>query len=256
MVAQGHLDSTCGAYLNAALGCHAFCILHHCTHESISQSNPEHQKFENVVFRLASMLIFFDDGYKEAHRAHHQRTNEPDDPDLILSHSPLPVLGNALFHMTNSDTYLGIGVPITPLQLQLLHSFGLVGHVAKENSWIVNKVVWIDWGNMVLKMASYSALKVMEATPEFCNFRRTLQATWRTSNSLTWMLLALFFARYPHRNGITCKNEVDSYYDGTYRGQGQVDLWMMGEGPHHMHHAKSNVSYALLPKISEDHLQS
>ncbi|CAE8603098.1 unnamed protein product [Polarella glacialis] len=34
--------------------------------------------------------------------------------------------------------------------------------------------------------------------------------------------------------------------------QDQVDLWMMGEGPHHMHHAKSDVSYALLPKVCEE----
>ena len=49
-------------FLNAALGCHAFCILHHCTHESISRGNTDHVKLENTVFRLANLLIFFDDG--------------------------------------------------------------------------------------------------------------------------------------------------------------------------------------------------
>jgi hypothetical protein len=43
MAALGELDISAATYLNAALGCHAFCILHHCTHESISQSNPEHE---------------------------------------------------------------------------------------------------------------------------------------------------------------------------------------------------------------------
>ena len=57
--------STCNpiqTFLNAALGCHAFCILHHCTHESISRGNTDHVKLENTVFRLANLLIFFDDG--------------------------------------------------------------------------------------------------------------------------------------------------------------------------------------------------
>lgn len=89
MVTEDKLDMSVATYLNAALSCHAFSILHHCTHESISQSNPEHEELENMVFRLANLVIFFDDGYKQAHRAHHQRTNEPDDPDLILSHAPI-----------------------------------------------------------------------------------------------------------------------------------------------------------------------
>merc|ERR1719506_2157371 len=70
MVAKGDLDVASGTYLNAALGCHTFCILHHCTHESISQHNPEHELLENTVFRLGCLLMFFDDGYKIAHRAH------------------------------------------------------------------------------------------------------------------------------------------------------------------------------------------
>ena len=62
------LSHAAAAYVNAALECHAFCILHHCTHESISQGNENHEAIENTIFRLGAMLIFFDDGYREAHR--------------------------------------------------------------------------------------------------------------------------------------------------------------------------------------------
>jgi hypothetical protein len=63
----------------------------------------------------------------------------------------------------------------------------------------------------------------------------------------------MFFARYPHRNGVDGPpNEIDSFYDMTYKGQGQVDLWMQGEGAHHMHHAKGNVSYSRLSKVSKE----
>ena len=40
-----------------------------------------------------------------------------------------------------------------------------------------------------------------------------------------------------------------SYYDTTFRGQTEVELWMMGEGPHHMHHAKNDVSYSYLTQV-------
>ena len=56
-VLRGQLSTAAGAYLNSALGAHAFCILHHCTHESISQHNPEHEALENQVFRLGCALI-------------------------------------------------------------------------------------------------------------------------------------------------------------------------------------------------------
>jgi len=61
--------------------------------------------------------------------------------------------------------------------------------------------------------------------------------------------LALFFARYPHRHAPN-PEEAESYYDTSFRGQRDVDLWMMGEGAHDLHHAKPDVSYSLLPRIS------
>jgi hypothetical protein len=253
MVERGDLDMAAGTYLNAALGCHAFCILHHCTHESISQSNPEHMEFENMVFRLANLLIFFDDGYKEAHREHHQRTNAPDDPDLILSHSTLPQLGSLLHHMTTQKGFLSIGSPINPPTLNTVQFLGLVPHLTSEKSLLVRWMNVTNWNNMTMKVSSYEALRVLEENPEFKHLSDTLRATWRTASSVSHMCLVLFFARYPHRNGIDGPpNEVDSFYDMTYKGQGQVDLWMMGEGSHHMHHAKSNVSYSLLAKVSEE----
>jgi fatty acid desaturase len=253
MVAREELDINAGTFVNAALGCHAFCVLHHCTHESISQSNPEHEKLENMAFRLGNLLIFFDDGYKEAHREHHQRTNASTDPDLILSHSPLPVFGSLLHHLTTQKSFLSIGSPIDPSTARVLHFFGLIKHLTAEKSWLTKQLNVVNWDNMVLKIASYEALRVFEENKEYEKLSHTLRATWRTSNSLSTMLLALFFARYPHRNGIDGPpNEVDSFYDMTYKGRGQVDLWMMGEGAHHMHHAKSNVSYSRLPKMSKE----
>ena len=65
---KGKLSKAAGCFLNATLCTHCFSIVHHCTHESISQANEEHAAFENMVFRLGASLIFFDDGYREGHR--------------------------------------------------------------------------------------------------------------------------------------------------------------------------------------------
>ncbi|CAE8638445.1 unnamed protein product [Polarella glacialis] len=200
MVAQGRLDAASGAYVNAALGCHAFAILHHCTHESISQHNEEHAPFENTVFRLASMLIFFDDGYKEAHRAHHQQTNEPDDPDMILSHTSLPVLGHVLFHLQSS--YVSLGAPITPFMAAVLCKLGLVRHMSK--TWVMKFFGLVNWDNVVLKMAGKRALEVLAAHQDYSSLDRAVQATWLSSGHLTYILL----------------NEVENFYDSTYRAQG------------------------------------
>lgn len=254
MVAKGDLDPACGAYINAALGCNTFCILHHCTHESVSQHNPEHESFESTVFRLGCLLLKFDDGYKEAHRAHHARTNQHDDPDLILSHTSLPVLGNALFNMTGRGeglpAYVHLGVPVDHKKAAVLHWAGLLPLISKL--WFQKRSNTVNWDNVMLKMAAFKAQQVLKEHEEYAELHEALRATWHSSNMLTYSLLALFFARYPHRNGTECTNEVDSFYDQTYRGQGQVDLWMMGEGAHHMHHAKSDVSYSQLAKICAD----
>lgn len=250
MVARGELKETAGAYLNAALGANAFAVLHHCTHESISQHNSEHEVFENVVFRLASFLIFFDDGYREAHRAHHARCNEPEDPDLLMSHTSLPVLGNLLSTMSQHGYYLGIGAPIGVRTVTALHHLGLTPLL--RSTWLQEWSPLINWDNVAGKMLAFKAQDVLEQHKEYKDLHRTLQATWRGSTGVTYMILALFFGRYPHRNGARMVNEVDSFYDGTYRGQGQVDLWMMGEGPHDLHHAKSDVSYSRLPAVCRE----
>ena len=91
---SGKLSLSAATFLNSAVGCHAFSILHHCTHDSISQGNEEFAKLENTVFRLASMLLFFDDGYRVAHRRHHVQANEPGDPDKWIADVELPVLGH------------------------------------------------------------------------------------------------------------------------------------------------------------------
>jgi len=248
MVLRKELSPAAGAYLNAALGANAFCVLHHCTHESISQHNPQHERFENTVFRLGCFLIFFDDGYKEAHRAHHQRVNEPEDPDQILSHTTLPQLGSVIHAATSRRTYLNIGFKVDMRVIKVAHFLGITSMLL--NSSILQKYE-VAWDNLSGKIAAFEALDTLRDqryAAEYSQLYTTLRGTWRGASALTFVLLALFFGRYPHRNG-GVPNEVDSFYDGTYRGQGQVDLWMMGEGPHHLHHAKSDVAYTRLPAV-------
>jgi len=253
MCHNDELDLAAGAFLNAIFGCEAFAILHHCTHESISQGNDEFKTFENAVFRLGCAIIFFDDGYREAHRKHHQSTNEPDDPDRIMSHTSLPALGSMIFEMGSKRTYVGLGVPIEDWMVTWAHRLGLTEQLMRSS---LTKRKLIRWDHVTLKMLTYEILEALEKTPAYESILRTTQATWRSASQLSLMLLALFFARYPHRNGVELKDETDSFYDATYRGQGQVDLFMLGEGPHHMHHAKSDVSYARLPRIAREVEQS
>jgi hypothetical protein len=228
MVLRGELDMASAAYLNAALGSHSFCALHHCVHQSISQHNEQFQPFENMVFRLASAVIFFDDGYREAHTAHHQRTNEPDDPDLVLSHTSLPVLGDLIHALVRirtmhcnpqpmpttltvphpprrrhlchhpqvrNPTYLSIGAAITPFKAAVIYNLGLSSLLSTGIGQM-----GVNWDNQVTKMACFDALKVLEegaqaGDADYAALRQTLQGTWRTSQQLSITILALFFAR-------------------------------------------------------------
>jgi len=250
MYHNGEIEANTAAFLNGALGAHAFCVLHHCTHESISQHNPEHEKFENMVFRLGNLILFFDDGYKVAHRRHHQRANKHDDPDAILSHTSLPVLGS-LIESLNHKSYISLGAPLSVRMATFGYHTGLLDFFRKFPS-IANKSHLIEWNNVKLKMASLEALEVLGKHKRYEKFAETLDTTWIASNWCSTFILGLFFARYPHRNGTTMENEVDSFYDNTYRSEAEQDLWMMGEGAHHLHHAKSDYSYSYLPKISDD----
>ena len=70
--------------------------------------------------------------------------------------------------------------------------------------------------------------------------------------ALAYIILAMFFARLTHRNAIDPTTEAAtncSYHDTVYRGEGEIDLWMMGEGSHHLHHAKSDISYCRLAQV-------
>ena len=262
MVLRKELSAAAGAYLNAALGCNAFCVLHHCTHESVSQHNAAHEAFENTAFRLGCFLIFFDDGYKQAHRAHHQRVNEPDDPDLILSHTTLGELGSLIHAVGARRSFAGIGFKADLRLIKVLHLLGIASW-ALSSRWV--QAAMIGWDNVAGKLAAFEALATLRDSrhaAEYGALHATLRATWRGANVLTFALLALFFARYPHRNAAAPNDGEDeagsgssgsggssSFYDVTYRGQGQVDLWMMGEGAHHLHHAKSDVAYTRLPAV-------
>jgi hypothetical protein len=116
----------------------------------------------------------------------------------------------------------------------------------KEN---INKAPHIRWEHNVLKMATFKGLDVLATMEGARDLHRSLSTTWFGASGVSYVLLAIFFARYPHKNAPESNNEVDSFYDCTYRGQGEVDLWMMGEGAHDMHHAKSDLSYAHLQGV-------
>lgn len=223
---RGQLSLKAGAYLNGILGCEAFCILHHCTHESISRGREEFRRIENAAFRLGCLILFFDDGYREAHRKHHQSTNEEDDPDRIMSHTSLPVLGSMMVQLNSRRSYLSLGVPLTDWMVTWAHWLGLTEVLV--NSSLTKRLIRYD--HVLFKMLSYEVLGVLGNHKDYESILRTTRATWRSSAQLSVMLLALFFARYPHKNAPELKDENDSFYDATYRGQGQVDLFMMGEG--------------------------
>ena len=94
MVYDGTLDKNVGTYINATLATHSYAILHGCVHESISQHNEDYKPFEASVYRLASMMLFFDDGHVQVHKQHHRYTNSPTkDPDHIAAAAPLKIIG-------------------------------------------------------------------------------------------------------------------------------------------------------------------
>jgi hypothetical protein len=195
MVAEGRLDNAAGAYLNAALSCHAFTILHHCTHESISQHEGEHEAFENTVFRLACALLYhFDDSYKVAHRNHHQRVNQDNDPDVLMSHTSLPVLGDLIHSLTRQpQTYVFLGAPLGLTAATVMSKLGVSGWLMR--SWIAKNHI-IDWNHMTNKMAVVEAQQVLGKHGDYAELYDAMQSTWRGSSAVGTMLLSLFFGAF------------------------------------------------------------
>ena len=224
------IDDYLATYLNATLALNAFIALHSATHESMSQHNEEHLAFEGLVFRMAALVANFDDGYKENHKRHHNKTNSPtEDPDYAAAFATLAELGFAFNH--------GNSNPLT---------------FAPRREEMGG-----NWNFETSRIAAMLMTKFAISTPEYSKVGETLMKVWRQSNSITSMLLYLFFARYPHRKGYDpftgkMRNEMDSFYENTYRGQGQVDLWMMGEGFHNAHHAKNDIPYTVLPRVGKE----
>ena len=59
--------------------------------------SPEHESFEAMVFRTASLIAKFNDGYMEQHKMHHSRCNHPElDTDYGLAHSTIAELGGGM----------------------------------------------------------------------------------------------------------------------------------------------------------------
>lgn len=217
MVHDGELEPAAGLYLNSALAINAFCVIHHCSHESVSQHNPDHAALENTAFRLGTVLLFImNEGFREGHKMHHLHLGTPLDPDLPMERASLPELGFGMFQSFAEPDYSAA-----------------------------------NWDHMVLKLAVIEARKIIKQRSEYAKLHRTVQATYTGANQMSVVVGQLMFSRYVHRHS-PVGDELESFYDGTFRSQGDVDLWMMGEGPHHLHHAKPDVAYSWLPKICQD----
>jgi len=254
MVHNDELHPAAALYLNSALGLNAFCVVHHASHESISQHNQEHVAFENTAYRLGLALLYIlDDGFREAHRLHHLQCGTSRDPDHFAENSSLPTLGHAMFCLATTPTYASSGAgTLTATSGAVLRFLGTRFTRWALNSWIVKKYA-VNWNNVLLKMTGYEARKMIESHKDYQKLHRTIQSSWTGAITLSTVVGFAMFARYVHRHAPDPDREhVGSYYDTTFRGQTEVDLWMMGEGAHHLHHAKSDVPYSLLPKICED----
>jgi len=223
MVAAGDLALEVGAYLNAALSMHSFCALHACSHHAVSQHSKEHEAFENTVYRLAGLPIFFDDSFRRHHTLHHSRTNSEEDPDHAAAVLSLPELG------------------------QFLNS--------AHNLHIPTATPWFHWDDVLTRYASVETLKALLQADDqrLQHVGRTLEVTWHRAAGVAKWIAALMFSRFPHRHGTNgIDHELASFFDGTCRAQDQVDLWMMGEGYHHGHHAKSDIPYTVLAKVGAE----
>lgn len=223
MLTEGKLEAGQACLLNSALALHSFNVWHCCSHEALAAHNEEHEPFENMVTRLSALLVRFPDSNVAGHKRHHRYTNTPDDPDMYMQ-MPLEQLGEILLQSFQSGE-------LTPGD----------GGAYEDHA---------------LDMVAQMSLKILCDHEETSKLGQTLLTALNGSSKVFMVILILFFGRYPHLQGRsvtgTDSNEIDSFYNTTWRGQGQVDLWMMGEGWHHGHHAVTDVNYTVLPKVGAD----
>ena len=85
-----------------------------------------------------------------------QSTNRPDDPDLILSHTDLDVVGKLLHVMGSGESYMSLGLPLNVRNVSFMHRFGLIDMLTR--SGLVESRM-IKWENMTTKMLTLSFLK-------------------------------------------------------------------------------------------------
>mmetsp|Transcript_133199 Transcript_133199/g.414161 ORF Transcript_133199/g.414161 Transcript_133199/m.414161 type:complete len:546 (-) Transcript_133199:92-1729(-) len=224
MLHEGRLELGPACLLNATLSLHAFNVWHCCSHEALAAHNEEHEPFQNMVTRLSGLMISFPDASVAGHKRHHRYTNTAEDPDIYMT-SSLPELGKVLIESLQPQGQPELPPGFAHVDLALLNAAG----------------------------ASLAALHGREDT---CGLGETLRAAWTCSSQVFQVILILMFGRYPHLRGNALvgkeANEIDSFYNTTWRGQGQVDLWMMGEGWHHGHHAVTDVNYTVLAKVGAD----
>jgi hypothetical protein len=229
MLLRNQLSRNQATFLAACLGCHSYCVAHSTVHGGVAQGNPDYLAMQSTVYRLAAGMIGVDDGHQASHKRHHAFTNTPQDPDYGLSFATIDQLGLGMAMGTN----MNIAKPTR-------------GGVKEDPDAIG------DWSMAQSNLVRHLGIEALRQVPAFAEYHEDLWCTTKCASSVTSMILGLMFGRYPHRNGRDGTNETDTYYENTYRGQGQVDLWMMGEGQHHLHHAKNDVNYTILSKVSDE----
>ena len=194
MVLRKQLSREAGTFLNGVLAVHAYCITHATAHGGLSQGNSDYKEMENTVFRLASVVIGMEDSHQVSHKKHHAFTNGPEDPDLHLAMTSLPELGMGMMNGFNNEFNGG--------------SDG-------------------DFMGALQNLIKTCSIDAFRRVPELAAFHDDLWSTTQVAGHMGQTMIAMFFGRFPHRNGKDGSGETDTIFENTYRGQGQVDLWMM-----------------------------
>merc|ERR1712070_1171851 len=109
-----------------------------------------------------------------------------------------------MYLMSDQHRFLHLGNPMTLTMTKLLHWIDWLGASDRVLAFLSPRIV--NWDNQVGKMGSYELLKLLSSHKEYSELRHVLEGTWRSAGGIGMMLCALFFARYPHRNGILLEN--------------------------------------------------
>jgi hypothetical protein len=187
-----------GTFINSALSVHAYCIQHACAHGGASQGYEDYQELEATVYRLAAPLVGLDDTHQAIHKRHHAFTNSAADPDWGFISADLADLGPGTMVSHNTE-------------------FDEPGDPDGK-----------DWLNTTGGVVKSLAIEALRRVPELEHCHDDIWCTTQVASRMCKIIMMFFFGRYPHRGGVDGSQATDSFFENTYRGQGQIDLWMMG----------------------------